>query len=198
MKLSATSAALGLVACRTEANVSSGSATAASLATGYLGYAAGANTYTGTMSGVRGLCHNIDAASGVFAIWGTPIFSGATLAADKIVSLGGYKGHLLVNSGSGALVDDLGSSYDTPNAITTTHLDFVNNTGELYVENALEVDGTAYLDGDLDHNGTNLGVFSTAPTTKQTVTGSRGGNAALASLLTALAAYGLVTDSSTA
>lgn len=43
-----------------------------------------------------------------------------------------------------------------------------------------------------------IGFFSTTPTTKQTVTGSRGGNAALASLLTALAAYGLVTDSSTA
>lgn len=41
-----------------------------------------------------------------------------------------------------------------------------------------------------------LGLFGTAATTKQTVTGSRGGNAALASLLTALAAYGLVTDSS--
>jgi hypothetical protein len=33
--------------------------------------------------------------------------------------------------------------------------------------------------------------------TKQTVTGSRGGNAALASLLTALASYGLITNSST-
>lgn len=42
-----------------------------------------------------------------------------------------------------------------------------------------------------------LGFFNDAtPATKQTVTGSRGGNAALASLLTALAAYGLVTDSS--
>ena len=36
------------------------------------------------------------------------------------------------------------------------------------------------------------------PDTKLTVTGSRGGNAALASLLTALASYGLVTDSTTA
>ena len=43
-----------------------------------------------------------------------------------------------------------------------------------------------------------LGFFENAGATKQTVTGSRGGNAALASLLTALAAYGLLTDSSTA
>ena len=43
-----------------------------------------------------------------------------------------------------------------------------------------------------------LGFFGVTTATKQTVTGSRGGNAALASLLTGLAAYGLVTDSSTA
>jgi hypothetical protein len=47
--------------------------------------------------------------------------------------------------------------------------------------------------------GTNLlGFFAASGTSKQTVTGSRGGNAALASLLTALANYGLVTDSTTA
>lgn len=43
-----------------------------------------------------------------------------------------------------------------------------------------------------------LGFYATTPATKQTVTGSRGGNAALASLLTALATVGLLTDSSTA
>lgn len=42
------------------------------------------------------------------------------------------------------------------------------------------------------------GFNNTAPIAKPTVTGSRGGNAALASLLTALASYGLITDSSTA
>ena len=39
---------------------------------------------------------------------------------------------------------------------------------------------------------------STPPAAKPTVTGSRGANAALASLLTALASYGLITDSTTA
>jgi hypothetical protein len=38
---------------------------------------------------------------------------------------------------------------------------------------------------------------SFTPALKQTVSGSRGGNAALASLLTALAKYGLIVDSST-
>ncbi len=41
----------------------------------------------------------------------------------------------------------------------------------------------------------NLGFSAIA---KPTITGSRGGNAALASLLTALASYGIITDSTTA
>ena len=42
---------------------------------------------------------------------------------------------------------------------------------------------------------TNVGFNDTTPIAKPTVSGSRGGNAALASLLTALANYGLITDS---
>jgi hypothetical protein len=41
----------------------------------------------------------------------------------------------------------------------------------------------------------NVGFNNTSPIAKPTVTGSRGSNAALASLLTALANYGLITDS---
>ena len=44
-----------------------------------------------------------------------------------------------------------------------------------------------------------FGVFgATPPATKPTITGSRGGNAVLASLITALASYGLITDNTTA
>lgn len=43
-----------------------------------------------------------------------------------------------------------------------------------------------------------LGFYGTAPITKPAPTGSRGGNAALASLLTALANLGLITDSTSA
>lgn len=42
-----------------------------------------------------------------------------------------------------------------------------------------------------------LGFFAASGVTKQTVTGSKGANAALTSLMSALAAYGLVTDSTT-
>ena len=42
-----------------------------------------------------------------------------------------------------------------------------------------------------------VGFYGAAPIAKPAVTGSRGANAALASLLTQLAALGLITDSST-
>lgn len=47
-------------------------------------------------------------------------------------------------------------------------------------------------------NTTGIGFFNTAPIAKPAASGSRGGNAALASLLTQLAALGLITDSTTA
>ncbi|MGW7786047.1 hypothetical protein [Streptomyces tricolor] len=50
----------------------------------------------------------------------------------------------------------------------------------------------------IDGAGNKLGFHGAAPIAKQTVSGSRGGNAALASLLTALANLGLITDGSTA
>jgi hypothetical protein len=46
--------------------------------------------------------------------------------------------------------------------------------------------------------GDKLGFYNSTPVTKPTVSGSRGGNSALASLLTALANQGLIVDSSTA
>jgi hypothetical protein len=46
----------------------------------------------------------------------------------------------------------------------------------------------------LAHQGSTLGFYNTTPGTKPTISGSRGGNAALADLLTKLAALGLLTD----
>ena len=54
--------------------------------------------------------------------------------------------------------------------------------------------GASYLWVDSDDTS----PFQVNPLAKPTVTGSRGSNAALASLLTALANYGLITDSTTA
>jgi len=58
--------------------------------------------------------------------------------------------------------------------------------------------GSIAIAKDLAHRGTLAGFYNTAPAAKQTVTGSRSGNAALTSLLTALATVGLITDSTTA
>ncbi len=58
-------------------------------------------------------------------------------------------------------------------------------TGQVTLADALAVGGNAGFNG-------------AAPIAKPTVTGAKGGNAALASLLSALAAYGLVADNTTA
>jgi hypothetical protein len=56
--------------------------------------------------------------------------------------------------------------------------------------------GSAVFDSALQIAG-NIGFYGTTPVAKPTVVGAKGLNAALASLLTALASQGLVTDSST-
>lgn len=58
--------------------------------------------------------------------------------------------------------------------------------------------GDTHIYGKLQHTGSTAGFFNTTPAAKPTVTGSRASGAALASLLTALAALGLITDSSSA
>lgn len=62
---------------------------------------------------------------------------------------------------------------------------------------AVYMTGSLLLQGSLQVQG-NVGFNGVAAQVKPAITGSRGGNAALASLLTALAAYGLITDSTTA
>ncbi len=61
----------------------------------------------------------------------------------------------------------------------------------LKTDTAFEVGTALKVDG-------NAGFFGTTPTTKPTITGSRGGNAALASFLTGMSGLGLLTDSTTA
>jgi hypothetical protein len=59
---------------------------------------------------------------------------------------------------------------------------------------ALNANGSA---NQFNWSSTGIGFLGTNPVAKQTVTGSRGGNAALESLIDALEAYGLIVDSST-
>jgi hypothetical protein len=62
----------------------------------------------------------------------------------------------------------------------------------------LKTDDSLHVAATLRHLGSSLGFYNATAITKPAVTGSRGGNAALASLLTALANLGLLTDSTTA
>jgi hypothetical protein len=57
-------------------------------------------------------------------------------------------------------------------------------------------DGTSAI--KFQWNTTGVGFNASAPIAKPTISGSRGGNAALADLLTKLATYGLITDGTTA
>lgn len=87
-------------------------------------------------------------------------------------------------SGSGTLTFGDGTTADTNlyrSAATT-----------LATDNSLTVGAT------FRHLGSSLGFYNATATTKPTITGSRGGNTALASLLTSLATLGLITDTSTA
>lgn len=66
------------------------------------------------------------------------------------------------------------------------------NSGDVVI--ATVTGGNAVALGDV---GISLGFYGISGTTKPAITGAKGGNAALASLLTALAAQGLLTDSTT-
>ena len=79
-----------------------------------------------------------------------------------------------------------------------------NSSEDLVLARASEVavltlsqsDGLATFANAVEVGG-DVGFYGTTPVTQPTVTGSRGGNAALASLLTALEGMGLIVDSST-
>ncbi len=82
-----------------------------------------------------------------------------------------------------------------PVATTATNTSiFHPNAGGL----TLNLTWTAANGLSLNPTGQRVGFNGTAPIVKPTVTGAKGSNAALASLLSALAAYGLITDSTSA
>lgn len=62
----------------------------------------------------------------------------------------------------------------------------------------LDQDKSLTVNGNFQFKGSQVGFFNHALASKPAITGSRGGNAALAALLTALNGLGLITDSSSA
>jgi hypothetical protein len=122
----------------------------------------------------------------------------AATAAQGDVVFGGY-GSLtrqlrIVTQSSADFSRDLfrmdGSWLDSTDATRTSRVTHHVYSGATKVE---------YLRAEGDGaGGVKIGILGATAITRPTVTGSRGGNAALASLLTALASLGLITDSTTA
>lgn len=77
-------------------------------------------------------------------------------------------------------IDTPTSSYQLANRKTVTGSSFLPSSGG-------EITGNLQVDG-------NIGFYASAPVSKQTVTGSKGANAALGSLMSALVAIGLLVD----
>jgi hypothetical protein len=97
---------------------------------------------------------------------------------------------LILSNWSGTAFDGTQRSYDryAADALAAQH------AGKREFVSALYGAVRHTIDPDADQ----LGFHGEIPVSRQTVTGSRGGNAALASLLTALDTVGLITDGSTA
>lgn len=135
---------------------------------------------------------------------GTSLFSGGVTVAS---------GGLTVSSGgigvTGASVFSTGVSIITGDlTMTAGDITFPNTKGVRLADNGGTLRTSLFITAgniccvgdanvDLALRGANIGFYGSSGTSKQTVTGSRGGNAALASLLSALANLNLITNSTT-
>lgn len=90
---------------------------------------------------------------------------------------------------TGALDADGGGNFDSGVTITAGG---IGVTGSSSFTGAV-----SFVSGGLTHIAGNIGVFNASAVGQQTVTGSRGGNLALASFLTKMANYGWIIDSTT-
>lgn len=129
---------------------------------------------------------------------------GSNYAVDEVFYFGpNNSGIGYVTAGSGGVVttftilqmpvsDDAGSLPSNPVATTSWRYPDSGGTGL-----TVNITWSTTRNGvTIAASGQKVGVFGATPQSKGTVTGSRGGNAALASLLTLLASYGWCVDSS--
>lgn len=100
---------------------------------------------------------------------------------QAIIDATGCDSTVVISNNNGSLVS--GAAFTMASA--------VGGGNKVTTHSYVEYFGGHKFTGNVGFNGTN-------PIAQPTVTGSRGGNAALASLVTALASYGLVIDSTTA
>lgn len=135
-----------------------------------------------------------------------------------LITSSGSGGINIYNNGTGAqgisVFDNAPAGSGTGVSISSSYKNVIigaggisGSTGQVILQSLLNVglgsvNTSLVVDPNGIHIGTNhtsdvVGFFGGGPNGQQTVTGSRGGNAALASLLTGLAFYGLIVNSST-
>ena len=145
--------------------------------------------YNGT-DGIQGSGMTIDDSDNLTGV--------ADLTMDAASTLSGLK-HITLQAGAGGTVDLQTGVITQCGGLTMKaaggNVDLqggsISNTAIITTTGAVNIGGT------LNHDGSNVGFYGTAPNTKQTITGSRSSNVALANLLTGLVNIGLIADSTT-
>lgn len=159
-----------------------------------------------------------------FRLWHDTLNNKTNIVGDEAIAFGTSNGLLLLTSGGNALkigdpslapaitieggtvliqtigvggaditIKTLGTGDDINIDPATGGKVLIGGTGDMGVQGDLEIDG------DLNHDGSKTGFHGTIPASIQTITGSRGSNAALTSLLSALGngGIGLINDTTT-
>lgn len=161
---------------------------------GTLEIAQTASSIPGVASVTYVLASSAGAPSGVATLDNTGIVPAAQ---SRVKSVSGKTGVVtLVEADIANLIADLAAKLNKAGDTMTGPLLFGDGTVadvNIYRSSpgTIRTDGAMSVAGGVGFNGSN-------PVAKPTVSGSRGGNAALASMLTALALQGLITDSTTA
>ncbi|HEY1922039.1 MAG TPA: hypothetical protein VGG44_04680 [Tepidisphaeraceae bacterium] len=170
--LVATSVGAVIVGNKCDGNCTSGGTAEISISAGVTGTHIGvSNSFPNTLGGISQVS---DAGTGT--VW-TASFIGAT---GGTIAAGG----ILEFSGTTSL-----SGISTPNGL------IMNPYTQSLVDNALGVSVTCMQWGDDGDSSATIGFLGATPIARPAVTGSKGANAALTSLCTALASLGLITNS---
>lgn len=170
----------------------------------------GTNPWSGTDQGARIVMQVTPA--GTTATFNAFILSdlGEISAAMNSADTNSVRYNVLQHNTSGSVAAGLGTGLEfQAESSTTNNQSLIRLRGEWVVAthasrtargtlSAFDTAERTCFQWEASGSAAMLGFFGTAPIVKPAPTGSRGGNAALASLLTALANLGLITDSTSA
>lgn len=132
-----------IIAARTRAK---GSGTASLI--GYSGYATavGGSGHTGSIVGVQGYAVMTSGANHSYvAALDSLVVGSSSTPADVTMGLRVQK-HALIKGGSLFVSDNISDA--SPASLSPTHVDPLNNSGELYVKQDAEIDGELFADGN--------------------------------------------------